>query len=120
MGLNAGRLRHRVQIQQSVPVIDSNGDAEQNQETGEVVLYWQEVAEVWAAIEPISGREFIQSAAIQSKITARIIIRYRSDINAAMRAIHNGKIYNIEAVLPDPDSGLEWLTLPCSEGVNNG
>ncbi|TKE23299.1 head-tail adaptor protein, partial [Klebsiella pneumoniae] len=29
-------------------------------------------------------------------------------------------IYNIEGVLPDPRSGREYLTLPCSEGDNDG
>ena len=37
-----------------------------------------------------------------------------------MRILHRGKIYNIEGVLPDDESGLQWLTLPYSEGVKDG
>ncbi|KPB96501.1 Head-tail adaptor protein [Pseudomonas syringae pv. maculicola] len=37
-----------------------------------------------------------------------------------MRALHRGRIYNIHGALPDAKSGLEYLTLPVSEGLNNG
>jgi SPP1 family predicted phage head-tail adaptor len=55
-----------------------------------------------------------------TKVVARITIRYRENINATMRVVHKGKAYNIEGVLPDPDSGMEYLTLPVSEGVSDG
>ena len=44
-------------------------------------------------------------------------IRYRDDITHDMRIVYRGKTYNIEAALPDMESGLEWLTLLVSEGV---
>ena len=70
-------------------------------------------------------REFLQSQAVQSEVTTRITIRRRSDITAAWRAVHMvngvlGKIYNITGILADPVSGLEYQTLPCSDGVNQG
>lgn len=37
-----------------------------------------------------------------------------------MRITHRGKVYNIAGVLPDNMSGLEYITLPVSEGVNDG
>ena len=37
-----------------------------------------------------------------------------------MRVVHGGKVYNIHGVLPDMRSGLEYLTLPVSEGVSDG
>jgi head-tail adaptor len=54
---------------------------------------------------------------VQSQVSARITIRQRSGITAAMRVVHGSKVYQIEGVLPDKESGLEYLTLPCSEGV---
>lgn len=120
MALDAGLLRHRVRIEQLVSPVDSNGDPLRG-EQGEILdPVWTLLATVWAAIEPLSAREFVQSAAMQSQVVARITIRHRSDVNAAMRVVHGSKLYNIEGVLADKDSGMEYLTLPCSEGVNAG
>lgn len=112
MGIASGKLRHKVALQRRVRT--------QDPVTGEITHEWQTVANVWASVEPLSAREFISAQAVQSKVSARIVIRYRPDVDAAMRIMHRGKMYNIEGVLPDPVSGLEYLTLPCSEGVNDG
>lgn len=110
--MRAGRLRHRISLQRQQETRDPD--------TGAVIVAWVEVAKPWASVEPLSAREFIASQAAQSEITARITIRYRSDVTAKDRIVHRGKTYNIEGVLPDPVSGLEYLTLPVSQGVNNG
>ena len=119
MSIAAGRLRHRVTIQRHDYVRDTDDEVVQNPQTGETLQEWVTLAEVWAAIEPLSAREFLASQAVQSKVTAKIIIRHR-DVVATDRVLHNGKIYQIEGVLADKDSGLEYLTLPVSEGVNDG
>lgn len=107
-----GKLRHRVLIQQPTQV--------QDMVSGEEVPGWADVASVWASVEPLSAREFIAAQAGQSEITARVVIRHRADIDATMRILYRGQVYNIHGVLADPKSGLEYLTLPVSEGVNNG
>lgn len=109
MTLEAGTLRHRVKFQRPVYT--------QNTTTGAMEASWTDVADVWAAIEPLSGREFISAQSEQSKIVARFVIRSRSDLSADMRILHNGKIYNVEGLLTDKDSGLEYITIPVSEGV---
>lgn len=110
MTLAAGRLRHRVRIEQPVDTRDPD--------TGGVITAWQLVAEVWAAIEPLSTREFIQAAAVQSAITGRIIIRYRDGLASNLRMVHNGQVLNPAGWLPDKDSGLEYLTAPYTLGDN--
>lgn len=122
--LYSGKLRHRVRIEQLVELRDTSGDVIQNPDTGEVTTEWQLVQTVWAAIEPLSAREFIQSATTQAQIVARITIRYRKGLDAAMRLVHQrpdepDKIYNIGGLLSDIDSGLEYLTIPCSAGVSD-
>lgn len=107
--LSAGRLRHRIQIQRKAYTQDAV--------TGDMVPNWVNHVKVWAEIAPLSGREFIAANAEQSKVIARITIRQRNDVDATMRILHGGKFYNIEAVLPDKDSMLEYSTLPCSEGL---
>ncbi|MGP9834214.1 phage head closure protein [Marinobacter sp. NSM] len=110
--MQIGKLRHRITIEKP--------GLTQDPQTGEMVPGWEAVTTVWAQKRPSSAREFKQSQAGQSEITGEFQIRYREGIDATMRILHRGKIYNIEGVLPDNESGLEWLTLPYSEGVNDG
>lgn len=110
-GVAAGKLRHRVRIERQATVLDSFGQ----QSTG-----WTLVATVWAAVEPLSAREFAAASQAQSELSARITIRYRADLLASDRIVFRGKTYNIAGVLPDAESGLEHITLPVSEGVNAG
>lgn len=109
MALAAGDLRHFVVIQRP--------RAFQNEETGELETCWVMVAQVYAQIVPSSVREFTAAAAEQSEASGRIVIRYRDDVDATMRIVHRGRAYQILGVLPDPMSGLEYLTLPVATGV---
>lgn len=104
-------LKHRVQIQQPAYTQDVN--------TGAMDTTWNILATVWASIEPVSVRDYITSNAEQSEISTRITIRYRSGVTEDMRLYHEAtnKYYDIRGVLPDKDTGYEYLTLPCSTGV---
>lgn len=110
--MRAGDLRHRIEIQKK--------EFTQDGDTGEMVPHWVSLAIVHAKVEPLSVRELIAASAPMSKVSTRIVIRYRPGVDATMRIVFRGKTYNIEGVLPDKDSGLDYLTLPCSEGVNDG
>ena len=109
--LQPGKLNHRLIIQNPVQ--------SQSQTTGGMTTTWVDVATVWAAIEPSSVREFTASSMEQSKISTRITIRYRTGITDEMRFYHQAKdtYYDIHGVLPDKETGYEYLTLPCSTGV---
>jgi SPP1 family predicted phage head-tail adaptor len=110
--MKVGRLRHRITIEERVTTQDSDGAIEEA---------WLPIGQpISADIKPMSGRELIAAAAVQSKVNTRIVIRYRPGIKAAQRAVHRSTIYNIEAVIPDPDSGIGFLTLLCTSGVNEG
>ena len=106
--LNAGKLRHRVDIEQPVIAQDS--------ETGAITETWAVFAQnIPAAIEPLSARDFIQSGAAQSEITTRITVRWLEGVRPNMRVVDGDTRYNIRGVLPDKNSGREYLTLPCDE-----
>lgn len=108
----AGRLRHRVLIQSPV--------TSQNPVTGAPTTSWIDLATVWAEVVPSSVKEFVAAQAIDSEVTTRITIRRRVGVTAKCRIIHHDQIFNIHGVLVDPVSGVEYMTLPCSEGVNDG
>lgn len=113
MGLPAGRLRHRVSIEALVIGLDTDGATEEQwvDQFGKLLP---------AEIVALSGRELIAAQAVQSRVATRIRMRWREGIEPSMRVVHRGLAYNVEAVLPDPDSGRRWITLNCSSGVNAG
>lgn len=111
--MRAGDLIHTVELQK--PVLS------QDPTTGEMLVSsWDRVAVIAAHVEPLSVRDFMQSQAEQSEVSARIKIRYRKGITANMRIVFRGQIYNIAGVLPDNHTGLDYMTIPVTQGVNEG
>ncbi|WP_295460500.1 phage head closure protein [uncultured Pseudomonas sp.] len=112
--MRAGQLRQRVMLQRD--------GRHQDPDTGEMISGWSNLTSkaIPCSVEPVSGREFIAGQATQNEVTARIVIRYRAGVTSGMRAVHRDVIYNIEAVLPDKNSGREYLTLMVSGGLAEG
>jgi len=100
-----GELRHRITFQ--IPVVQDDG-------YGGVERTWQDVCSTWASIQPVSGREYYDAMSIQSSITHRVIIRYRSDITPEMRIVYGERIFEIEAVI-DIGARKKYLELLCRE-----
>lgn len=94
--------------------------------TGGVTESWAVLhGSIFCDIEPLSVRDFIQSRAIQSDISVRIKFPYLTGLDSSMRIVgkcgcHSGKIYNPHGFLEDSITGQEYITAPCSEGVNEG
>lgn len=61
---------------------------------------------------PLSVKDIIAGQAQNSQITARAKIRYRTDVDSAMRLEHAGRMYEIVGEpLADNGTGREYLTL---------
>ena len=50
-------------------------------------------------MEPLSGREFWEAAAINRENEVRFTIRYRKDVSAEMRIRLDGTVYDITSIL---------------------
>ena len=114
--MKAGRLRHWLTFETKVVDLDDDGAT---------VEAWAPAFGVSTAMPAevvfLSGRELIAAQAVQSKVTARIRVRHRPGFDAVQRARSSaGQVFNIEAVIPDPDSGHRFVTLLCSSCVNEG
>ena len=81
-------------------------------EAGQPVTTWANLATVWANIKHLSGVETIKANAETSAVKASIRIRYRTDLTAAMRVVHGATTYEIKAVMPD-EAGREFADLVC-------
>lgn len=108
--MQVGPLRKRVTIQKRSQVQDAYGQP---------LTAWEDVATVWAAIEPISGRELLAAAAVQSEVTHQVILRYRPGVVSKMRIVYGSRIFDIQNVLDENERHRE-LTLLCVEGLNDG
>lgn len=81
---------------------------------------WNEFATVWASIEPLSAREFLNNNQVVAPAEARVTIRWMDGIDPTMRIRYGDRIYNIMGVLEDNKTGRDWITLPVSRGTNEG
>jgi len=73
-----------------------------------------EVCTVWAAIEPLRGREYTAALAEQAEVTTRIRIRYRSGIDRTMTVRHGSTEFEILHII-HPEFGKKELQLMCKE-----
>ena len=97
--MQAGRLRHRVTIQQPTETRD---------EFGEVKSSWADVdTNVPVGIRGLRTREFLEGGGTESDVTHEIRLRYRSDLTPKMRLVAtggcaNGEVYELLGVM-DPN-----------------
>lgn len=101
--MKAGSLNKRVTIQQPGTTQD---------EIGQPVAGWVDVATVWANIRNRTGSEAMRSDSETSVVQASIRLRYRTDVDASMRVVYGARVYKIVAVLPD-DVKKDHVDLVC-------
>jgi len=114
--MKAGRLRHWLTFETLTTEQDSDGA-----QVEAWVPAFASASRMPCEIVQLSGRELIAAQSVQSRVTARIRVRYRPGFAAIQRAsAPDGTIYNVEAVIQDPDTGRHYITLLASTGVNEG
>lgn len=112
--MRAGLLRHFVLFEDFITDVDSDGA-----EVGAWVPAFNGQRQQ-VSIEPLSGRELIAAAAVQSKVSVKMRMQYKPGVRARMRVVLRSTIYDIEAVMEDRATGVRYLTLLCSTGPNDG
>ena len=106
--MRAGWLRHRVEILAK--------EASQNG-FGEEVVTWVTAATVWASVEPLRGREYIEAKQGQVEVSHRVVMRWHEGVGPEMRLrIAGGRVLEIESVI-NPLERNERLELMCREAV---
>lgn len=122
MPLDAGQLRHYIDIERLRNI--------QDETSGAVVQKWiREFEAVPVDIQPITSlKEAYQAAAIQAELTTKVTMRLVAGLNARQRFVHGRyccselgvEILNPGQPLRDKNTGLEYVTFSCSQGVNEG
>ena len=89
-----GKLRHKVTFQRYNGTVDQYGDVRDDVEEN-----WEDVRTTWAAIDPISGREFYAAAQSASEVTHKIRCRYFQGLSAAWRIRYKDRVFHIVSVI---------------------
>ena len=99
--MRAGTLNSFVRVEYLTGVQD---------EAGQPVDEWVELASMWANIRNRSGAEAIRADQEASTVRTSIRVRWRADVCTGMQAVHNTTVFVVQSVLPQ---GREWLDLVC-------
>ena len=103
MSPRIGTLRDRLTIEQEARTGDGGGGS---------TVVWDGVADVWGAVEALSGKETSAADRITGSVDYRITIRYRTDLTPAMRFRRGSDAFHILSVL-DKDGERRFLTCQC-------
>ncbi|AVO96996.1 TPA: phage head closure protein [Klebsiella pneumoniae] len=110
--MQAGRLRHRITIQNFTI---------SKTPSGQPVESWTDGKTIWAEVKGISGRELLAAGVERADATIRVWVRFRTDISASSRLkVLNGPYK--DAVLnvtgpPVPDIKGTRLEILCKQGT---
>ena len=80
--IDPGKMRHRITFQRFTGELDAYGDPLRAEDAN-----WADVATVWAAIYPVSGREFYEAEQSQSAVSHKIRCRWHPGLETAMRIV---------------------------------
>ncbi|MFS6936252.1 phage head closure protein [Klebsiella oxytoca] len=110
--MQAGRLRHRVTIQNFTT---------SRTPSGQPVEKWEDGKTIWAEVKGISGRELLAAGVEHADATIRVWVRFRSDISATSRlkvrtGPFKGAVLNVTGP-PVPDIKGTRLEILCKQGT---
>ena len=100
--IDAGQLNKRITFQ--TPAVAA----------GEGVTTWVDSFTIWGAIKPLVGSRRYAAKQLNSEISGQIVIRYRNDIDPAMRIKYGTRYFQILAVI-NPNEENESLEIEYKE-----
>jgi SPP1 family predicted phage head-tail adaptor len=75
---------------------------------------WPDGASVSAWIQPMKGHERFQAMQMQTPMTHKIVMRYRTDVTTASRLKYGSRIFWVREVL-NPDEAGHFLEIKAQE-----
>lgn len=102
---NAGKYRHPITIQKQ---------SETKNEYGERVTVWTDFTLSRASMNPISGKQYLNSEAIKSEISHQIHLRYIPNLDPTMRVKFGDRYFQIITIINFQEMNKE-LQLMCKE-----
>lgn len=104
--MRAGKLRHRVEVQENrYTTQDAHGAP---------VTEWTTFAVVWAAIEPMGGSEAMVANQVNAAGTHKVTIRGGTTVTPKHRVRTETRVFDVNAVTDTEERGRETI-LACTE-----
>lgn len=107
MPIAAGSLNKWILIEAPPAATDQGAFGEPKQSP------WTTVASVWALVEDLGGGELVAAQQVKANVTVRLLVRWRADLNATMRATWRSRTFYFEALLTRGEE--EWIEILCRE-----
>lgn len=85
--MRAGRLRHKILVQERSGAKDLLGGASDS---------WSTIATLWASVEPMNVKDYLSSDAQIADLHGKIVIRYNPLIKPDQRILFNGRVLEIQ------------------------
>lgn len=95
--MRLGNLRHLLRLERPA---QGAPDAHGQPPTG-----WEAVAQVYAEVLPLEGRELEFARQLEARTTHQVTTRYRKDVDATMRLVFGTRLLNIVALRNEEESG---------------
>lgn len=107
--MQAGKLRHRLEVQAPTAVKDALGGERQD---------WHTVETVWGSVDPGRSREFFEAKKLEGRITHEIHLRYGTQLQNTWRLKLKGteRIFNVYPPM-NPDERNREVKLMAMEIV---
>jgi SPP1 family predicted phage head-tail adaptor len=100
--MKIGLLNRQVTLQK--PVATANT-------IGEQTSTWQDVATVWAYLEPATGSWYYAGMQRESKVDGRIHILYRNDIKSNWRVKYGDRYFIIVSLINSNEANRESIIM---------
>lgn len=102
-----GELNKRVTIQTNTATRGT---------TGQAIEAWTDTATRWAAIEPLTGREYWQAQQVNAEMTVKITIRYYAGLTVKNRVKYGSRYFDILST-QNLNEGNKFMVLMCKEVI---
>jgi SPP1 family predicted phage head-tail adaptor len=99
------QMNRRVTIQAITQTTDGQGGFTES---------WDDVASVWASIDPMSDYEKFQAQQLQTNTTHKLKMRYYPGLTTKHRLLFGDRIFNIKGIT-NPGEENRFLDLRCIE-----
>ena len=103
--MRAGKLRHYITIETAADSIDGSGDVTESFST---------LAQRWASIEPLSGREYFTAQQEASEVSHKIRLRWDSTVSAVTpkhRIAYDSRTFDIVSVFNSNERDRELMIM---------
>ncbi len=105
--MNAGMLRHRIQIQAKTETRDVYGG---------IIETWEVESRRWASIVPLGARALFEAQQVDSRLTHIITIRHHATISTQHRILYRSRIFLVQHTR-NPDERDRMTEIRCMEQI---